>query len=159
MRTRNSTTQGQLNRFQLAEVKPAWPSSVARAGDAELAKLEEERYAMIWARRAPEDWSQHELTVAARCAGLEAVLAKEIEQLQVEGGLDVDAKGLPRMNPRASAIGSINATLAIALRSLGFATPTTDRRQLNAAAQANTATRKVLARASSDKPGLEDLLA
>jgi len=155
MRTRASTTAGALKRMSAAlSSKAVWPSSVARAADPELAALELQRYELLWARRAPDDWTEHELCLCARAAAVEALIQREVVQLQVEGALDTDKNGLARMNPRVSALGSLQSTSSILLRSIGFAQPAVDRRQLAQAAKANDSALRAIKRAQHD-----DLLA
>ena len=134
--------------------KPVWPASVARAADKDLFDLEWDRYQLLWARRAPDDWSEHELTLCARAAGIEAMIQREVIQLQAEGGLDVDKNGLNRMNPRVSTLGALQSTSSILLRSIGFAQPAVDRRQLAQSAKANDSALRAIRRAQHD-----DLLA
>ena len=161
-RTRSSTVKGQLDRMAEASAARAiWPKSVARAEDPELAALELTRYELLWARRAPSDWTEHELCLCARAAAIEALIQREVIQLQAEGGLDTDAKGLPRMNPRVSTLGALQSTSSILLRSIGFAQPIVDKRQLHAAGVANRNAVQVINRAKSDPllAGSDDLLA
>ena len=134
--------------------KPVWPASVARAADKDLFDLEWDRYQLLWARRAPDDWSEHELTLCARAAAIEAMIQREVVQLQVEGGLDTDKNGLARMNPRVSTLGALQSTSSILLRSIGFAQPAVDRRQLAQSAKANDSALRAIRRAQHD-----DLLA
>ena len=151
-RTRSSTVQGSLRRMAVASgAKAIWPKSVARATDPELAALELERYELLWQRRAPDDWTEHELCLCARAAAIEAMIQREVIQLQAEGGLDVDSKGLPRMNPRVSTLGALQSTSSILLRSIGFAQPVVDKRQLHAAGVANRAAVQTINRAKADQ--------